>query len=815
MGTNFGFSKALSGFLMMMTQNGKLLYISDNAAEYLGHSMEDLLIHGDSVYDIIDKQDHQAVQSELLRNTPAPTDDERIFLCRMNVSRNARRQMRFGDQKVVLVQGHFLSFLPLCSRNEPVFLATCTPIAMPETRECVVQGCTSIFTSIHSMDMKFVHLDKNGEFHLGYTKDSIQGTSWYQLIHWDSIKEAQAKHRMITQADQDRACILLLRLQSHSGYWLWVHVVLQVKDNMEGSQHPVIVCTNQVLSEKEATVMRANSWLYHYYTVQSKLQYSLALESHAARMPTYYPSVMPYPHPQHGPPIQQEVSLHAQMLHHPPHHHTSHPHHHLHHHPHPHHHQPGLSSHNGSQHSGPAGAPQYSFPSSAYQHLSTVDTSPGPGSVYTRLAPLPSWIPVSNPSPLRYRVSLAEADEGHHPDDGSGYGTNLVQSPSSMPLHGVTCGMVQLVQANVRPMNATSLSAKYERKVRQLGARASVTEYGADEEEALTSCKDDVRSPPQSDPQTVPDLAAAVLVADRHGRRFHAVGPSRRHVPHDTSPEQSVPEFTFGCKDFKGSPSPPSEYAAWASNDGTQNAKMDCQRHWTEPSQRMHPLPSPPYSAGSSDYAVPHTPEGWPATPPLATVPSTADSPSKGTKKTVATRHKRRKVCKSPSALEVGGVSFTCNPSDVCACNVNTCSPLCVCLKYYDTGALRLKSADDWRCCSLVARNRDAMVSLGVPLLPKPFALKVRAEEDCALQWPSDAGMCGAPHPADCLPPSPPSHQGVLVTGSNGVSDPDDGHYRNVTPGEWSPAFCGQQCTRPACEHEDVPGCGQHKCRNG
>lgn len=32
-------SQALSGFLMMMTQNGKLLYISDNAAEYLGHSM--------------------------------------------------------------------------------------------------------------------------------------------------------------------------------------------------------------------------------------------------------------------------------------------------------------------------------------------------------------------------------------------------------------------------------------------------------------------------------------------------------------------------------------------------------------------------------------------------------------------------------------------------------------------------------------------------------------------------------------------------------------------------------------------------------
>lgn len=120
------------------------------------------MIHGDSVYDIIEKQDHQTIQTELMR-TPSPLAapaDTRMFLCRMNVSRNARRQMRFGDQKVVLVEGHFVSFLPLCSRNEPVFLATCTPVAMPETRECVVQGSTNVFTTIHSMDMKFIHVDR-------------------------------------------------------------------------------------------------------------------------------------------------------------------------------------------------------------------------------------------------------------------------------------------------------------------------------------------------------------------------------------------------------------------------------------------------------------------------------------------------------------------------------------------------------------------------------------------------------------------------------------------------------------------------------
>lgn len=66
-------------------------------------SQEDLLIHGDSVYDMIDKQDHQAVQTELSRSQTSAEDQgcKRMFLCRMNVSRNARRQMRFGDQKVI------------------------------------------------------------------------------------------------------------------------------------------------------------------------------------------------------------------------------------------------------------------------------------------------------------------------------------------------------------------------------------------------------------------------------------------------------------------------------------------------------------------------------------------------------------------------------------------------------------------------------------------------------------------------------------------------------------------------------------------
>ena len=90
---------------------------------------------------------------------------------------------------MILVEGHFVSYLPLCTRNEPVLIATCTPVAMPETRECVVQGATNIFTSVHNMDMTYVSLDprweKNNSFLFSHLVDNLSATvdTWWKCIH--------------------------------------------------------------------------------------------------------------------------------------------------------------------------------------------------------------------------------------------------------------------------------------------------------------------------------------------------------------------------------------------------------------------------------------------------------------------------------------------------------------------------------------------------------------------------------------------------------------------------------------------------------
>ncbi len=58
---------------------------------------------GDSLYDLVDPRDHPLLQAELLSGPPSitiniPQEFHRLFMCRMNLSRQAKRQPQY--QKV-------------------------------------------------------------------------------------------------------------------------------------------------------------------------------------------------------------------------------------------------------------------------------------------------------------------------------------------------------------------------------------------------------------------------------------------------------------------------------------------------------------------------------------------------------------------------------------------------------------------------------------------------------------------------------------------------------------------------------------------
>uniref|UniRef100_A0A0N5AUF8 Neuronal PAS domain-containing protein 4 n=1 Tax=Syphacia muris TaxID=451379 RepID=A0A0N5AUF8_9BILA len=272
--------KALRGFLLMVTKNGKMLYISENASEYLGHSVEEIMCQGDSVYDLVDSRDHLTVQNELMSGPPSVSvpnafPEEKVFICRMNLSRTAKRQLQY--HKFILIEGRYLhpaeyyqAYMSVSSPStfiQPIFAAYCQPLINPENAEVLSSGNTSIFRSVHLMDMKFLYLDDIGAFHLGYQSEDLEGKSWYKLLHPSHLDEVAYKHRLLCQ-EKEGSVICLLRLQNGSGNWLWLHTVLAVRGNFlhqpqDGRRvRHLIYATYQLLSDMEVATLQANSWIY-------------------------------------------------------------------------------------------------------------------------------------------------------------------------------------------------------------------------------------------------------------------------------------------------------------------------------------------------------------------------------------------------------------------------------------------------------------------------------------------------------------------------------------------------------------------------
>lgn len=73
------------------------------------------MCQGDSIYDLVDIRDHDIVQNELMSGPPSVSDpkyfpDERVFVCRMNLSRAAKRQLQYHKVRFYITAHLKLTF---------------------------------------------------------------------------------------------------------------------------------------------------------------------------------------------------------------------------------------------------------------------------------------------------------------------------------------------------------------------------------------------------------------------------------------------------------------------------------------------------------------------------------------------------------------------------------------------------------------------------------------------------------------------------------------------------------------------------------
>ncbi|XP_061602057.1 neuronal PAS domain-containing protein 4-like [Cololabis saira] len=242
------FLEALHGFILVTTATGKLVYVSENVAEYTGVSMVDVL-QGDTLYDMVERADVDVVQSNLeSENNLSP---DRSFVCCMQSSKAFK--MQHGSCCSMLVRGSFQFFprpSPAASPpGELLFVALCTPTVNRLT-DSDSHFCHS-FSSTHRLDMSFTRLSDSVLYFLGYSADEMTGRSWYSFVHPEDLTLCADSHRSLMMADKGSQVEMVLRLQCMDLSWTWIYVRAH-KD----SECQSIICTNFIISETEATFLQ-------------------------------------------------------------------------------------------------------------------------------------------------------------------------------------------------------------------------------------------------------------------------------------------------------------------------------------------------------------------------------------------------------------------------------------------------------------------------------------------------------------------------------------------------------------------------------
>ncbi|XP_072366794.1 endothelial PAS domain-containing protein 1b isoform X1 [Scyliorhinus torazame] len=255
--------KALEGFIMMATQDGDIIFLSENISKYMGLTQVELTGH--SIFDFTHPCDHEEIRENLtVKNAPGfgkkhrEMNTERDFFMRMKctvTNRGRTVNLKSATWKVLHCTGHIKIYNAcqahtLCGYKEPpmtCLIMMCEPIQHPSNIDVPLDSKT--FLSRHSMDMKFTYCDERIAALMGYCPEELLGRSVYEFYHaLDSDHMIKSHQNLCTKG---QAVTGQYRMLAKRGGYVWVETQGTVIYNSRNSQPQCIVCINYVLSEIE------------------------------------------------------------------------------------------------------------------------------------------------------------------------------------------------------------------------------------------------------------------------------------------------------------------------------------------------------------------------------------------------------------------------------------------------------------------------------------------------------------------------------------------------------------------------------------
>ncbi|XP_036431113.1 hypoxia inducible factor 1 subunit alpha a [Colossoma macropomum] len=255
--------KALDGILLVLSQDGDVVYVSENVSKCLGLPQIDLL--GQSVFDFTHPCDHEEIREMLVHRTGLSKkgkeehQSERRILLRMKctlTSRGRTVNIKSATWKVLHCSGHIRAQAEVCGRADvqegtgahaSYLVLNCEPIPHPASIESPLDSRT--FLSRHTLDMRFTYCDDRVTELLGYDPKDLLQRSVYEYYHaLDSDSLTKTHHNLFVKG---QACTGQYRMLVKTGGFVWVETQATVIYNNKNSQPQCVVCVNYVLSGVE------------------------------------------------------------------------------------------------------------------------------------------------------------------------------------------------------------------------------------------------------------------------------------------------------------------------------------------------------------------------------------------------------------------------------------------------------------------------------------------------------------------------------------------------------------------------------------
>ncbi|XP_061904001.1 neuronal PAS domain-containing protein 2 isoform X1 [Entelurus aequoreus] len=274
--------EALDGFLVALTTDGNIIYVSDSVSSLIGHLPSDMV--DQNILNFLPEREHGEVykllSSHMLMTDPIAADflasDAHVeFCCHLARGNIDPKEPPVYEYVKFVGDFKFHNNVPTSSCNgveltlprslqssleEQVCLIATVRLVTPQFVKdlCNADDPCDEFTSRHSLEWKFLFLDHRASPIIGYLPFEVLGTSGYDYYHVDDLELIAQCHKQLMQFGKGKSCYY--RFLTKGQQWIWLRTHYYITYHQWNSKPEFIVCTHTVVSYAEVRAERRRAF---------------------------------------------------------------------------------------------------------------------------------------------------------------------------------------------------------------------------------------------------------------------------------------------------------------------------------------------------------------------------------------------------------------------------------------------------------------------------------------------------------------------------------------------------------------------------